>query len=141
MYRGQQHYLYMLPSVLFDIITSYYHKIYINIPNCHALTMVIIIRFDYPYVTLKQDIYKRKQKTKKEKSLMPTAPSVPRRSPIQVLTGLNIAWLQWSDENWYVQCDMAVGENYSDFKNICSHDFIVNDFNSKTHLSNSFYLF
>ena len=50
---------------------------------------------------------------KKEKSLMPTAPSVPRRSPIQVLTGLNIAWLQWSDENWYVQCDMAVGEKYT----------------------------
>ena len=43
---------------------------------------------------------------------MPTAPSVPRRSPIQVLTGHNIASLQWSDENWYVQCDMAVGENY-----------------------------
>ena len=44
---------------------------------------------------------------------MPTASSVPRRSPIQVLTGLNIAWLQWSDENWYVQCDMAVGEKYT----------------------------
>ena len=43
---------------------------------------------------------------------MPTAPS-PRRSPIQVLTGLNIAWLQWSDENWYVQCDMAVAEKYT----------------------------
>ena len=27
----------------------------------------------------------------KEKYEMPTAPSVPRRSPIQVLTGLNIA--------------------------------------------------
>ena len=45
-----------------------------------------------------------------KKKKMPTASSVPRRSPIQVLTGLNIAWLQWSDENWYVQCDMAVGE-------------------------------
>ena len=40
---------------------------------------------------------------------LPTASSVPRRSPIQVLTRLNTAWLQWSDENWYVQCDVAVG--------------------------------
>ena len=41
---------------------------------------------------------------------MPTAPGVPRRSPIQVLTGPNVAWLQWSDENWYVQRGMAVAE-------------------------------
>ena len=53
---------------------------------------------------------KRKYRFYSWKKGKPTAPSVPRRSPIQVLTGLNIAWLQWSDENWYVQCDMAVGE-------------------------------
>ena len=41
---------------------------------------------------------------------MPTAPRVPKRSPIQVLTGLDAAWLQWSDENWYIQRDMAVGK-------------------------------
>ena len=39
---------------------------------------------------------------------MTTALGVPRRSPIQVLTKLNVAWLQWSDENWYFQRDMAV---------------------------------
>ena len=57
---------------------------------------------------LPQKTEKGRMRWKSQK--MPTAPSVPRRSPIQVLTGLNIAWLQWSDENWYVQCDMAVGE-------------------------------
>ena len=39
-----------------------------------------------------------------------TAPGVPRRSPIQVLTWPNVAWLQWSDENWYFQRGMAVAE-------------------------------
>ena len=38
----------------------------------------------------------------------PTAPGIPRRSPIQVLTGLDAAWLRWSDENRYFQRDMAV---------------------------------
>ena len=42
---------------------------------------------------------------KSEKS---TAPGIPRRSPIQVLTGPDVAWLQWSDENWYFQRGMAV---------------------------------
>ena len=41
-----------------------------------------------------------------------TTPSIPRRSPIQVLTGLYAAWLRWSDENRYFQRDMAVN-NYS----------------------------
>ena len=48
---------------------------------------------------------------------MPTAPRVPRRSPIQVLTGLNVASLQGSDENWCFQRDMAVGERKEDFTN------------------------
>ena len=38
----------------------------------------------------------------------PTAPSIPRRSPIQVLTRPEAAWLLWSDENRYVQLSMAV---------------------------------
>ena len=37
-----------------------------------------------------------------------TAPCIPRRSPIQVLTRLVVALLQWSDENWCFQRDMAV---------------------------------
>ena len=28
-------------------------------------------------------------------------------SPIQVLTELNVAWLQWLYENWYFQVDVA----------------------------------
>ena len=48
--------------------------------------------------------------TETKNNKKPTAPRIPRRSPIQVLTRLNVAWLQWSDENWYIQHDMAVGE-------------------------------
>ena len=36
-------------------------------------------------------------------------PNGPRRSPIQVLTGFNIAWLQWSDENTTITCSMWYG--------------------------------
>ena len=32
-----------------------------------------------------------------------TATCIPRRSPIQVLTGLNLALLQLWDENWCIQ--------------------------------------
>ena len=48
--------------------------------------------------------------TKDQKVGMPTSPSVPKRSPIQVLTGLERIWLQWSDENWYICVDMNVAE-------------------------------
>ena len=41
----------------------------------------------------------------------PTAPGVPRRSPIQVLTWPNVAWLRWSDENRYFQRGMAVDKD------------------------------
>jgi hypothetical protein len=37
---------------------------------------------------------KQKWETLQKKNLMPTAPSVPRQSPIQVLTRLNVAQLQ-----------------------------------------------
>ena len=73
---------------------------------------------------------RRKFVAKKVKK--PTAPGVPRRSPIQVLTRLDVAWLRWSDENRYVQRDMAV-DNKSLFwnaykgnllpsNNICIHN-------------------
>ena len=38
----------------------------------------------------------------------PTALSIPRRSPIQVLTQPDVALLQGSDENWCVQRGVAV---------------------------------
>ena len=34
---------------------------------------------------------KRQERREKEKSKMPTTPGIPRRSPIQVLTGLDVA--------------------------------------------------
>ena len=43
--------------------------------------------------------------------MMPTARGVPKRSPIQVLTTPDVAWLRWSDENRYIQRGMAVGED------------------------------
>ena len=46
----------------------------------------------------------------KRKSKKPTTPGIPRRSPIQVLTGPDAAWLRWSDENRYIQRGMVVGE-------------------------------
>ena len=33
--------------------------------------------------------------------IMSTTPGIPRRSPIQVLTWPDVAYLQWSDENWF----------------------------------------
>ena len=48
--------------------------------------------------------YTQKQQLKyqnRRKKILPTARGVPRRSPIQVLTTPDVAWLQWSDENWY----------------------------------------
>ena len=44
---------------------------------------------------------------------MSTTPGVPTRSPIQVLTGPDAAWLQWSDGNWYFQHGMVVDNNVS----------------------------
>ena len=52
-------------------------------------------------------------------NILPTARGVPRRSPIQVLTAPDVAWLQWSDENWYVQRGMAVDTNLSSVLAIC----------------------
>ena len=43
-----------------------------------------------------------------KKSMAVTAPSIPTRWPIQVLTGLHVAWLRWSDENRSIQRGMAV---------------------------------
>ena len=40
---------------------------------------------------------------KVKKGKMSTATCIPRRSPIQVLTGLNLALLQLWDENWCIQ--------------------------------------
>ena len=53
---------------------------------------------------------KRKRKKKKKKS---TARGIPRRSPIQVLTSPDVAWLRWSDENRYFQRGMAVDITHS----------------------------
>ena len=39
---------------------------------------------------------------------MPTASRIPKRSPIQVLTGLDVAWLPGADETGYVLRDVAV---------------------------------
>lgn len=41
---------------------------------------------------------------------MPAAPGIPSLSPTQVLTGPNNAWLQRSDEFWYIHCGMAAGD-------------------------------
>ena len=57
---------------------------------------------------------RKKLKINKRES---TAPGIPRRSPIQVLTGLDAAWLRWSDENRYFQRDMAV-DNYHIFSHL-----------------------
>ena len=61
-----------------------------------------------------------------------TAPGIPKQSPIQVLTGLDIAWLQWSDENWYFQCDMAVDTRLGTFgpsdSCLCVDCFMLNIF-------------
>ena len=44
-------------------------------------------------------------KKKMEKS---TTPGIPKRSPILVLTGPDVALLQGSDENWCIQRGMVV---------------------------------
>ena len=44
-----------------------------------------------------------------------TARGVPKRSPIQVLTAPDAAWLQCSDENWHCQRGMAVNINNCSF--------------------------
>ena len=54
---------------------------------------------------------KRKKKRENLKTQKSTAPGIPRRSPIQVLTGPDAAWLRWSDENRYIQRGMVVGES------------------------------
>ena len=43
---------------------------------------------------------------------MPTAPGIPKRSPIQVLTGPDVAWLPGADETGYVLRGMAVDGEY-----------------------------
>ena len=55
----------------------------------------------------KQSKAKKKEKKKKKKKKS-TARGIPRRSPIQVLTSPDVAWLRWSDENRYFQRGMAV---------------------------------
>ena len=60
-----------------------------------------------------------------KKMLRPTAPSVPRRSPIQVLTRLNVAYLQWSDENWGIQHDMAVGKGTGKCQHFQQHTYLL----------------
>ena len=52
----------------------------------------------------------KKGERRKKKS---TARGIPRRSPIQVLTSPDVAWLRWSDENRYFQRGMAVDEGIS----------------------------
>ena len=46
--------------------------------------------------------------SKKKKKKKPTARGIPRRSPIQVLTPPDGAWLRWSDENRCFHRGMAV---------------------------------
>ena len=58
------------------------------------------------------------------KRKLTTAPGVPRRSPIQVLTRPNVAWLQWSDENWYFQRGMAVVEGWVSILDISNVGFL-----------------
>ena len=52
-------------------------------------------------------------KNGERKNCLPMARFTPRRSPIQVLTTPDVAWLQWSDENWYFHPAMAVDTNLS----------------------------
>ena len=40
----------------------------------------------------------------------PATPGVPNRSPMQVLTGPNRAWLRWSDENRYFHGGMVAAD-------------------------------
>ena len=56
---------------------------------------------------------KRKKKKKKKRKKKSTARGIPRRSPIQVLTSPDVAWLRWSDENRYFQRGMAVDITHS----------------------------
>ena len=57
----------------------------------------------------------KKQKQKQK----PTTPGIPRRSPIQVLTGPDAAWLRWSDENRYIQRGMVVGKGCVLLQHLC----------------------
>ena len=54
---------------------------------------------------------REKSHRRKDHRKMPSTPNFPRRSPIQVLAGLDLAWLRWADEKRYVQGDMAVGDD------------------------------
>ena len=54
---------------------------------------------------------KYKKEGKKEKEAMSTALGIPRRSPIQVLTEPDVAYLRGSDENRCFQRGMAVDDN------------------------------
>ena len=65
----------------------------------------------------------KKEKEKKKKS---TARGIPRRSPIQVLTSPDVAWLRWSDENRYFQRGMAV-----DIWHTHSHQLIPKSVNTQ----------
>ena len=50
----------------------------------------------------------KKKKKRKKRKKKPTARGIPRRSPIQVLTPPDGAWLRWSDENRCFHRGMAV---------------------------------
>ena len=65
----------------------------------------------YSHTLAKSTRIDEKVKNKKiiiNEKYVSTTRGVPRRSPIQVLTTPDAAWLQWSDENWYFQRGMAV---------------------------------
>ena len=53
----------------------------------------------------KKSISETKKANKK-----PTTPSIPKRSPIQVLTRPYVDLLRWSDENRCIQRGMVVGD-------------------------------
>ena len=43
---------------------------------------------------------------------VPATPGIPNRSPMQVLSRPNCAWLRWSDENRYIHSGMVAGGRY-----------------------------
>ena len=60
------------------------------------------------------NVPKKKKKKKKKKissKVKPTAPAIPKPSPIQVLNGLDIVSLPGADETGSFLCDMAVDAN------------------------------
>ena len=74
----------------------------------------------------KKESEARPRKKEKEKKKKSTARGIPRRSPIQVLTSPDVAWLRWSDENRYFQRGMAV-----DIWHTHSHQLIPKSVNTQ----------